>query len=176
MYEQIRLVLNQFNIMDEMSDDIAFEENLGALLNMSRSFGEQSAQFLAHLALESEQDLFDPGVEKVALMTMHASKGLEFPVVFIAGCEDGLIPYRKKKGEDVDLPEEKRLFYVALTRAQENVFLTHASQRLWFGQKTKQHISPFLEAIEEDLKQHKRPFSRRPAPQKKDAQLSLFDL
>ncbi len=176
VYEQIRLVLNQFNIMDEMSDDIAFEENLGTLLNMSRSFGEQSAQFLAHLALESEQDLYDPGVEKVALMTMHASKGLEFPVVFIAGCEDGLIPYRKKKSEDVDLPEEKRLFYVALTRAQENVFLTHASQRLWFGQKTKQRLSPFLEAIEEDLKQHKRPFSRMPAPQKKDAQLSLFDL
>jgi superfamily I DNA/RNA helicase len=109
-------------------------------------------------------------------MTMHAAKGLEFPVVFIAGCEDGLIPYRKKQGEQESLLEERRLFYVALTRAQAKIYLTHAKRRLWFGQSTSQQASPFLEAVEEDLKEHKKPFSPRPALKKRDLQLRLFEV
>jgi superfamily I DNA/RNA helicase len=176
VYEQIELILDQTNIMDEMSDDKAFEENLATLLAISRSFADRSTEFLARLSLENEQDMYDPRAERVALMTMHASKGLEFSVLFIAGCEDGLIPYRKKKDHGGDPAEERRLFYVALTRAQEKVFLTHVNERLWFGQKTKQRISPFVESIEEDLKQYKRPFLRRPAPKKEDPQLKLFEL
>ena len=174
--KQIRLIVDQFKIADRMSDDTAFEENLGILLTISRPFGDRSAAFLAHLSLENEQDFYDPRAERVALMTMHASKGLEFPVLFIAGCEDGLIPYRRKRDEDQDLREEKRLFYVALTRAQEEVFLTHTKQRLWFGQKTVRHVSPYLEAIKEDLKQYKKPFSGRSTSKKRSAQLNLFEL
>jgi superfamily I DNA/RNA helicase len=107
-------------------------------------------------------------------MTMHAAKGLEFPVVFITGCEDGLIPYRRKKGEQGDLLEERRLFYVALTRAQEKIYLTHARRRLWFGQRTLHHTSPFLEAVEEDLKEYNKPFSGKPRPRIEETQLSLF--
>jgi len=131
---------------------------------------------LAHLALERAQDLYDPAAEKVALMTMHAAKGLEFAVVFITGCEDGLIPYQRRKGEQGDLLEERRLFYVALTRAQEKVYLSHAKRRLWFGKRTLQHISPFLEAVEENLKEYEKPFSAKPALKKQDPQLSLFKL
>jgi superfamily I DNA/RNA helicase len=174
--KQIRLIVDQFKIADKMSDDTAFEENLGIFLTFSRPFGDRSAAFLAHLSLENEQDMYDPRAERVALMTMHASKGLEFPVLFIAGCEDGLIPYRRKRDEDQDLREERRLFYVALTRAQEEVFLTHTKQRLWFGQKTVRHVSPYLEAIQEDLKQYKKPFSGRSTAKKRSAQLSLFEL
>ncbi len=176
--EQIRLVVDQLNILDEMSDDKAFEENLTTLLDISRSFQDRTSEFLAYLALESEQDMFDPRAERVTLMTMHASKGLEFPVLFISGCEDGLIPYGKakdKKGGE-DLAEERRLFYVALTRAGQKVFLTHVHKRLWFGRMTAQRISPFVEAIEEDLKQYKKPFSRRPAPKTEQRQLKLFDV
>jgi DNA helicase-2/ATP-dependent DNA helicase PcrA len=107
-------------------------------------------------------------------MTMHAVKGLEFPVVFITGCEDGLIPYRSKKGDTGKMAEEGRLFYVALTRAQERVFLTHTEQRLLFGRRTPRRISPFLQSIEENLKQYKRPSLARPAPKKGETQLSLF--
>ena len=176
VYEQIQYVLNQFGIMDAMDGDKAFKENLTTFLELSRSFEDRGADFLAHLALERAQDLYDPAAEKVALMTMHAAKGLEFAVVFITGCEDGLIPYQRRKGEQGDLLEERRLFYVALTRAQEKVYLSHAKRRLWFGKRTLQHISPFLEAVEENLKEYEKPFSAKPALKKQDPQLSLFKL
>jgi len=173
---QIQFTLDRFNIVDEMCKDKTFEESVRTLLALSRPFGDRSAEFLAHLALEKEQDLYDPRAETVPLMTMHASKGLEFPVVFIAGCENGLIPYRRREDDEGSLEEERRLFYVALTRAKEKVYLTHANRRQRFGQKTVQHISPFLEAIEAELKQHEKPFSGKPAGKRQDSQLSLFDL
>jgi uncharacterized protein (TIGR00375 family) len=172
--EQIQLAADHFNIMGEMSGNKAFEEDLRTLMAISRLFGDSDSRFLAHLALEKEQDLYDPRAEKVTLMTMHASKGLEFPVVFIAGCEDGLIPFRAKRGDEGDIAEEARLFYVALTRAQDRVFLTHAKSRERFGKRTVQCISPFLETIEEDLKQYKRPFEARPTSKKAAHQLRLF--
>jgi superfamily I DNA/RNA helicase len=111
-------------------------------------------------------------------MTIHAAKGLEFPVVFVAGCEDGLIPYRREGGEHGDLLEERRLFYVALTRAQEKIYLTHAKKRLWFGKRILQRISPFLAALEEDLKEYQRPelSLSKSRSKKADIQLSLFEM
>jgi DNA helicase-2/ATP-dependent DNA helicase PcrA len=176
VHEQIHHILNQFIIMDAMCDDKAFKEDLTAFLDLSKSFEGRGVDFLAHLALEKAQDRYDPAAEKVSLMTMHAAKGLEFPVVFIAGCEDGLIPYRRKQVEQEDLLEERRLFYVALTRAQEKIYLTRSKRRLGFGQRTLQHASPFLGAVEEDLKEHKKPFPARPALKTEDTQLSLFEL
>ena len=173
IHEQLQRILDQFNITTAMSNDKGFQEDLATLLAISRSFENRSIEFLTALALEKEQDLYDPDAERVTLMTMHASKGLEFPVLFIAGCEDGLIPFRKAD-DDGDLSEERRLFYVALTRAQDKVFLTHANKRLWLGKKNKQRLSPYVEAIQEDLKQYRSPFSERPAQGKRDRQLSLF--
>ncbi len=173
--EQIYHILNKFSIMDAMSGDKAFEKDLTPFLDLSGYFECRCADFLVHLALEKAQDRYDPSAERISLMTMHAAKGLEFPVVFIAGCEDGLTPYRRKKGIQVDLLEERRLFYVALTRAREKIYLTRAKRRLCFGHRTLQHISPFVEAVEEDLKQYRKPFSARPALKNKDAQLRLFE-
>jgi uncharacterized protein (TIGR00375 family) len=176
LYGQIQYILNQFGIRDAMDGGHAFEEDLKILLDLSESFGDRGSDFVAYLVLERAQDCYDPAAEKVALMTMHAAKGLEFPVVFIAGCEDGLVPYHRKRGEKGDRLEERRLFYVALTRAQEKVYLTHAKRRLWFGKRTVQRISPFLEAVEEDLKEYKKPFLARPGTKQEDPQLSLFEL
>ncbi len=79
-------------------------------------FGDRLADFLESTALQSETDAYDPRADRVTLMSLHASKGLEFPVVFIVGCEEGLLPY-ERVGEPVDVEEERRLFYVGLTRA-----------------------------------------------------------
>jgi DNA helicase-2/ATP-dependent DNA helicase PcrA len=174
VYEQLQWILDRFNILAEMSNDSKFQENLKTLLAMCRPFADRSISFLAYMALENEQDLYDPGAERVTLMTIHASKGLEFPVLFITGCEDGLVPYRRKKDDHGDLAEEQRLFYVALTRARDKVFLTHTHERLWLGRKTKQRISPYVEAIQEDLKQYQKPFSGKRASERRDTQLSLF--
>jgi len=175
VYEQITYILNQFAMMDAMHGDNVFEEDLTTFLGLSRSF-DRSVDFLAHLALEGAQDRYDPAAEKVSLLTIHAAKGLEFPVVYIAGCEDGLIPYRRKNGEHGDILEERRLFYVALTRAKEKIYLTHASRRFWFGQRTLQEASPFLKAVEENLKEYDKPFPRKPGRKKGDLQMSLFEL
>jgi DNA helicase-2/ATP-dependent DNA helicase PcrA len=176
VHEQIHHILSQFSIVDAMSRDKAFEEDLTAFLGLSKSFEGRGVDFLAHITLEKAQDRYDPAAEKVSLMTMHAAKGLEFPVVFVAGCEDGLIPYQRKQGEQGNLLEERRLFYVALTRARAKIYLTHVKRRLWFGQRTSQRASPFLEAVEEDLKEHKKPFLARPALKKQDPQLRLFEV
>jgi uncharacterized protein (TIGR00375 family) len=176
LHEQIHHILHQFRFIDAMSGNKAFEEGLTAFLDLSRSFEDRGVDFLAHLALENARDRYEPAAEKVSLMTMHAAKGLEFPVVFITGCEDGLVPYRRKKGEQGDLLEERRLFYVALTRAQEKIYLTHAKKRLWFGKRTLQHTSPFLEDVEEDLKQYNKPFSGKPRSRIEEVQLSLFEV
>jgi DNA helicase-2/ATP-dependent DNA helicase PcrA len=174
--DQIHHILDQFRIMDAMSGNKAFEQDLAAFSDLSGFFKDRGVDFLAHLALEKAQDRYDRAAERVSLMTMHAAKGLEFPVVFIAGCEDGLIPYRTKKPNEGDVQEERRLFYVALTRAQEKIYLTHAKRRLWFGKRTLQHASPFLGEVEEELKEHKKPFSARRARKKEDMQLRLFQL
>ena len=90
-------------------------------------FEDRLADFLETITLQSETDVYDPRADRVTLMSLHASKGLEFPVVFIVGCEEGLLPY-ERQGEAVDVEEERRLFYVGLTRAGRKLILTHAAQ------------------------------------------------
>ncbi|MBI4538833.1 MAG: UvrD-helicase domain-containing protein [Gemmatimonadetes bacterium] len=107
--------------------------------------------FLADLALRSDPDLLDPRAERVALLTLHAAKGLEFPVVFIIGCEDGLLPYRPPSGETAPPDEERRLLYVGMTRARRILILSRARRRSLFGRTGEAAPSPFLAAIEESL-------------------------
>ena len=111
-------------------------------------------------------------------MTLHASKGLEFPVVFVVGCEDGLVPLQHG-GEASDVEEERRLFYVAMTRARERLYMVRSSKRMLFGETRSTRPSPFLTDIEEQLKQYDRPQGpdrrrRRRAKSKPSNQLSLF--
>ncbi|HEV3051471.1 MAG TPA: UvrD-helicase domain-containing protein, partial [Longimicrobium sp.] len=85
--------------------------------------------FLGHVALVADIDQHDPGADALALMTLHNAKGLEFPFVFIAGLEDGLFPLMRAYDEPADLEEERRLFYVGVTRAERKLYLTHARRR-----------------------------------------------
>ena len=100
----------------------------------------------------SETDAYDPRADRVALMTLHTAKGLEFPVVFIVGCEEGLLPY-VRPDEATDIEEERRLFYVGLTRAQRKLVLTHARTRFLYGQRKENPISRFVKDIEDALKE-----------------------
>lgn len=103
--------------------------------------------FLDELALRADPDLVDPRAERVALLSLHAAKGLEFPVVFIIGCEDGLIPYRPPSGEPAPLDEERRLLYVGMTRARRILILSRARRRTLFGRSVETAPTPFIAPI-----------------------------
>lgn len=122
------------------------------LVELAGAFGRDLAAFADHLEQQSQATVYDPRAEAVALMTLHAAKGLEFPVVFIAGLEEGLIPCRVP-GLQSPLDEERRLFYVGLTRARERLVLTSAAERTLMGQSRRQNPSRFLGEISEGLVQ-----------------------
>ncbi|TET73533.1 MAG: hypothetical protein E3J56_03915, partial [Candidatus Aminicenantes bacterium] len=103
------------------------------LIDISKNHGNNTDEFFTATALQTDTDTYYPQAEKVSLMTMHAAKGLEFSVVFIAGCEKGYIPFERGEDKETDIDEERRLFYVAMTRAKERLYLTHARKRRIFG-------------------------------------------
>jgi DNA helicase II / ATP-dependent DNA helicase PcrA len=147
-------------------------DDLERLRELAGPFGGDTAGFAASLALQKDTDLYRPDVQQVAVMTLHAAKGLEFPVVFIAGCEDNVLPLHRPGNSVVDIDEERRLFYVGLTRARQELFLTWSRKRTLYGQTRQQHLSPFVADIEESLKSHR---ASQAKPQKpSQEQLSLF--
>jgi DNA helicase-2/ATP-dependent DNA helicase PcrA len=148
-------------------------ERLRQLVLRAVPFGERLGDFLEMTALHSETDAYDPRADRVTLMSLHASKGLEFPVVFIVGCEEGLLPY-ERKGEPVDVAEERRLFYVGLTRAGRKVVLTHARKRVLFGQFMENPPSRFVGDIEMALKEIQAQQYRPPERKPESGQMSLF--
>jgi superfamily I DNA/RNA helicase len=106
------------------------------------------------VALSTEADFRDARADRVSLMTMHAAKGLEFPVVFVVGMEAGLVPFSwgaATPEADATQAEERRLFYVAMTRAKDRLFLTRAIERFWRGAVRAMPPSPFLNEIAADL-------------------------
>jgi superfamily I DNA/RNA helicase len=108
-------------------------------------------------------------------MTMHAAKGLEFPVVFIAGCEENLIPFRRDNNRQSDIQEERRLFYVAMTRAKDRLYLTRAKKRRLYGKLEDRVVSPFVADIENRLKQDETPRSKMKKKKvSEQMQLKLF--
>lgn len=113
-------------------------------------------KLLEDAALMSEQDSLDEKINAVSLMTAHASKGLEFDVVFVVGMEEGLFPH-ERNDESADPEEERRLFYVTLTRARKKVFLSHAATRMIYGTRTIGVPSQFLADISSDHIEHQRP-------------------
>ncbi|KKW35974.1 hypothetical protein A2852_00915 [Candidatus Adlerbacteria bacterium RIFCSPHIGHO2_01_FULL_54_23] len=125
-------------------------ENLRELASLA-SRHKTTEEFLEAAALAGDQDEIKEEKNAVKLTTVHAAKGLEFPVVFITGLEEGLFPHDRLDGEAEDKEEERRLMYVALTRAKEKVYLTYASYRTLFGQKNASCPSQFLEDIPENL-------------------------
>jgi ATP-dependent DNA helicase UvrD/PcrA len=130
-------------------------ENLEELVGVAREFDTTAEEatveeFLQQLALFSEQDALTDDDGTVTLMTMHNAKGLEFPVVFVIGCEDGVFPHSRAI-EAGDLEEERRLCYVGLTRAKRELYMTHARTRLLYGGRDWNLPSRFLEEIPVEL-------------------------
>jgi superfamily I DNA/RNA helicase len=137
-------------------------------------FANELGRFLEAVALQKETDFYDPRADRVTLMTLHAAKGLEFPVVFIVGCEEDLLPYRRDN-EVPDVEEERRLFYVGLTRAQQKLILTSAKSRFLFGRQQSNAPSRFIEDIEQMLKEMAKSGQRKPGKETPEStQLRLF--
>ncbi|OZV77945.1 AAA family ATPase [Micromonospora echinospora] len=123
------------------------------LTPLARRCGDDLPLFLSQLATGAEVDALDPRAEAVTLLTLHAAKGLEFPVVFLVGCEDGLLPLRwpGSTPDEDDVAEERRLFFVGLTRAQDRLYVSHAARRTRHGSERDCRPSPFLDVIDPGL-------------------------
>ena len=140
------------------AEDAARIENVQELKSNIIAFAKEAenptlAGFLDEVALYTDLDNYDQSADCVTLMTMHAAKGLEFPTVFIIGCEEGIFPGLRCIGEPDEMEEERRLCYVALTRAREHLILTCARQRMLFGRTTANRVSRFVEEIpDEDIR------------------------
>ena len=131
-------------------------ENLEEFLTVAIEFEEQSAdntlsEFLNNITLSSDIDGMEDQEDSVTLMTLHSAKGLEFPVVFLVGMEEGIFPGYKSIGEPLALEEERRLFYVGITRAKQYLYLTCAKHRTIFGSTSYNQISRFVKEIPDEL-------------------------
>src|SRR5699024_2932913 len=132
-------------------------ENLEEFKTVTKEFDNDNPvaddnlfNFLSDMALVSDQDGMDD-TAGVTMMTMHASKGLEFKVIFIVGLEEGIFPSRRVQFDDQELEEERRLMYVALTRAMEHLILSRAESRMLYGKTESNMMSRFLSEIPEEL-------------------------
>lgn len=153
------------------------EENYMLLENLASAYRDISPEeavhsFITEISLLAPADAYDPRADAVTLTTFHMAKGLEFKVVFIAGVEEGMVPYTIKK-DVVDIEEERRLFYVGMTRAMDELFLIHTRSRFLYGQRLAQKPSSFLKELPEELitKQY---MPDRIKKIKKDKQIGLF--
>jgi DNA helicase-2/ATP-dependent DNA helicase PcrA len=131
-------------------------ENVSELYNAVLQFQEENEDtslegFLANASLASDLDDLKDGQKTVSLMTLHSAKGLEFPVVFLVGLEQGLFPNYRSMDDPASLEEERRLCYVGITRAQEQLFLSHARERRLYGNREPAVRSQFLEELPKDL-------------------------
>jgi len=143
-------------------------ENVKELLSVTEQFqmGIESpnlSAFLEQVALISDIDSLDESGNAVTLMTLHAAKGLEFPVVYIAGMEEGLFPHRRSLDDREELAEERRLCYVGMTRAREELLFSYAHQRMLMGQITGSDVSRFISEIPDEVLADTQPKRRRAA-------------
>ena len=138
---------------ENTAESTARYENVQELLAGIQEFAKQNPKatiedFLADVSLISGVDQFDETNNSITMMTVHSSKGLEFPVVFVSGCEEDIFPLNPKFDSDSQTEEERRLFYVALTRAEKKVYITYARSRYRFGEVAYQSRSRFIEEID----------------------------
>jgi DNA helicase-2/ATP-dependent DNA helicase PcrA len=174
-------VLDVTALEDYYSADGGRSEPIMELLNFAVQFdnektpGESRARFLEQVSLMSDADTYDPRADAVSLMSMHASKGLEFSTVFVIGAEAHLAPYVRQGEDPGDMEEERRLFHVAMTRARDRLCLCHAQSRFLYGARTDCAPSPFLADIPANLIEYasveRRPKKKKPEP---PPQMELF--
>ena len=127
---------------------------LQRLFALARSCGTDRARLNDAAALTTDAEFYDPRADRVSLLTLHAAKGLEFPIVFIVGLEDGVLPLHWGTPDEAAMAEERRLFYVGMTRAKDRLILSRARQRFWRGRPRTLEPSPFLRDIEAALVKH----------------------
>lgn len=158
LVELVNSILNDSGYMamiteEDLREKTSKKENLEELVSVVTEFYDDDAfngtldEFLERTALISDVDNYDAEAESVVLMTIHSAKGLEFPVVFLPGMENGIFPGRNSMGDDEDIEEERRLCYVAVTRAKEKLFITNAECRMVYGQTTYSVPSIFVGEI-----------------------------
>lgn len=119
------------------------------------------SEFLEQVALVSEADNLEETPNATTLLTLHAAKGLEFPIVFLTGLEDGLLPHSRSLTDGEELAEERRLLYVGLTRAKDRVYLSHAFRRTFYGDSSVTIPSRFLKDIPQELVEGRSPSASR---------------
>ncbi|OKZ60840.1 MAG: ATP-dependent DNA helicase PcrA [Clostridium sp. CAG:354_28_25] len=159
--ELIKHTLKETGYTKALEDENSIEaenriENLEEFLTIAVQFEEEEADndlstFLEGITLSSDIDGMDEEEESVTLMTLHSAKGLEFPVVFLVGMEEGIFPGYKSIGEPKELEEERRLCYVGITRAKNNLYLTCSRQRTMFGSTSCNPVSRFVKEIPENM-------------------------
>ena len=176
---------NPLDLLDRILDDTDYHayiddgsdegrdrwENVMELRNLAGERKEQSLeQFLEGIALISDQDTVDENANAPTLLTLHAAKGLEFPVVFIIGLNEGTLPHSRSIDDPEEMQEERRLLYVGVTRAEERLYLVYAQNRIAYGMNDPAQPSRFLEELPQDLladtqptRSHKKVPERKPA-------------
>ncbi|MDQ1633822.1 MAG: ATP-dependent helicase UvrD/PcrA, partial [Frankiaceae bacterium] len=160
----VEAVLEKTGYLEELAAEGTIEsegraENLAELVGVAREFTERSpegtlAEFLEQVSLVADADSIpadEGGQGVVTLMTLHAAKGLEFPVVFLTGLEDGVFPHMRTLGDAAELEEERRLAYVGVTRARQRLYLSRAQVRSAYGQTSYNPPSRFLEEVPDSL-------------------------
>jgi DNA helicase-2/ATP-dependent DNA helicase PcrA len=155
--EMIEKVINESGYKKKLEEEnspeaISRVENIKELISVAKEFEKNSAEntllaFLIQVSLMTDLDKLDESTPAVTLMTLHSAKGLEFPVVFIAGMEEGIFPHYRSLLEPSELEEERRLCYVGMTRAKNRLYMTSAEERLIFGENWYNGPSRFLEEI-----------------------------
>lgn len=166
LHEQMRAVINDSGLAAMYAAErgekaLARKENLEELVNAAREFEPEEfeehisplASFLTHAALEAGETQASEYNDAVQMMTLHSAKGLEFPMVFISGMEEGLFPHSMSLEEPGRLQEERRLCYVGITRAMERLFLTRAEKRRLWGRESYTDWSRFVDEIPAELRQ-----------------------
>ncbi|MCL5105682.1 MAG: DNA helicase PcrA [Armatimonadetes bacterium] len=158
LVEEILLVSGYVKALEEehTMESQSRLENVKELLSVTEQFeaggGDTSLRgFLEQVALISDIDTYDESGKAITLMTLHAAKGLEFPIVYMAGMEEGLFPHRRSMDDREELEEERRLCYVGMTRAREELKFSYAHQRMLMGQIQRSDMSRFIREIPEEL-------------------------
>ncbi|NOX32764.1 MAG: UvrD-helicase domain-containing protein [Deltaproteobacteria bacterium] len=168
----IKLVCKKAELNNILENNDKTKQAFEKLLSIARLHNDLKG-FLDAVALNQDADTLEFDTQKVSLMTMHAAKGLEFPVVFIAGCEQGLVPFARDGKTIDDIEEERRLFYVAMTRAMDILCLTYAKKRSIYGTMKNRQRSFFIEDIEKKLTLVEKTLFKMPV-KNKEKQLELF--
>jgi DNA helicase-2/ATP-dependent DNA helicase PcrA len=167
LVDELRTAAERLVARGDADAVVAFQR----LMALTPSCGNDRARLKDAAALTTDAEFWDARADRVSLLTLHAAKGLEFPVVFIVGLEDGLLPLHWDESDEAAMAEERRLFYVGMTRAKDRLILSHARQRLWRGRVRTLEPSPFLRDIEAELVKKQPVQGARTKPQERQLKL-----